>query len=248
MSVKELLVGLARAVEPGEHRVWAVRCARALGLDGVAVSLRWGAELVWFSDEISARLEDAQFTLGQGPGVTADFSEVPCQVPDVGAYASERWPQFAAEAQAMGVAAVFVWPVRTGAARFGSLTGYRKGPGPLTTGQATDGLRVADALAGRLLAWQPGEETFPDDHHDHDGSGGVGVVDLHWAEVHQATGVLSCRLGVPVEEALVRMRARAFASGRSLTEAAREILRDLFVNLPLGAAPWRVPSRRGVEA
>ncbi|MFE7117320.1 ANTAR domain-containing protein [Streptomyces sp. NPDC057654] len=219
VSVQELLVGLERAVKAGEHRVWAVRCAHALGLGGIAVSLRWGAELVWFSDDVSARLEDVQFTLGQGPGMAADFRQVPAQVADLGT--DERWPQFAAEAQALGVRAVFVWPVRTGAAWFGALTGYRTDPGPLTARQAADGLRVADALTGRLLAWRPGAEVSDD------GPGMAGAVDLHRAEVHQATGVLSCRLGVSLEEALARLRARAFASGSPLTETAREVLREL---------------------
>ncbi|MEV0258120.1 ANTAR domain-containing protein [Streptomyces sp. NPDC050732] len=223
MSVQELLVGLERAAEAGEHRMWAMRCAHALGLQGIAVSLRWGSELVWFSDDTSARLLDMQFTLGQGPGVTGDLSEGPCQVADLGADtgAGAQWPQFAAEAQALGVRAVFVWPVRTGAALFGTLTGYRRTPGPLTAREATDGLRVADALTGRLLAWQPTAEAA------RNGPGRAGAVDLHWAEVHQATGVLSYRLGVSLEEALIRLRARAYASGRPLTEAAREILREL---------------------
>ncbi|MEU6820226.1 ANTAR domain-containing protein [Streptomyces atriruber] len=221
MSVHELLVGLEEAVEAGGHRVWAVRCAHALGLGGIAVSLRWGAELVWFSDDVSARLEGAQFTLGEGPGVAADFGAVPYQVPDLGGGVGDQWPQLAAEAQALGVWAIFVWPVRSGAVRLGALTGYRRTPGPLTARQAADGLQVADALAGRLLAWRPGADDSSD------GPGEAGTVDLHWAEVHQATGVLSCRLGVPLDEALVRLRARAFAAGRPLTEAAREILRDL---------------------
>ncbi|MET8689987.1 ANTAR domain-containing protein [Streptomyces sp. NPDC004732] len=221
MSVHDLLVGLERAVEAGERRVWAVRCAHALGLGGIAVSLRWGTELVWFSDDVSARLEDAQFTLGQGPGVAADLGAAPYQVPDMGVGAGEQWPQLAAEAQALRVRAMFVWPVRSGEVRLGALTGYRVTPGPLTARQAADGLRVADALAGRLLAWRPGADGSTD------GPGEAGTVDLHWAEVHQATGVLSYRLGVPLDEALVRLRARAFASGRPLTEAAREILREL---------------------
>ncbi|WP_206506587.1 ANTAR domain-containing protein [Streptomyces chrestomyceticus] len=186
---------------------------------GVAVSLRWGAELVWFSDEVSARLEDAQFTLGQGPGLTGDFSEVPFQVEDL--QTAGWWPQFVAEAAALKGRAVFVWPVRSGAARFGTLTGYRTTPGPLSGQQAADGLRVADALTGRLLAWRPGSGN------DGDGPGQAGAVDLHRVEVHQATGVLSVRLGVPMDEALVRLRARAFASGRPLTEAARDVLSDL---------------------
>ncbi|WP_190082895.1 GAF and ANTAR domain-containing protein [Streptomyces longisporoflavus] len=227
MSVRELLVGLERAVEAGEHRLWAVRCAHALGLEGIAVSLRWGSELVWFSDEISARLEDAQFTLGQGPGMEKEFGKFgqgPCHVPDLGSYAGERWPQFVAAARALGVGALFVWPIRSGTVRCGTLTGYRGSPGPLTARQEADGLRVADALTGRLLAWRPGEEAAAGGV---DGAGEAGVVELHRAEVHQATGVLSYQLGVPMEEALVRMRARAFASGLPLTEVAREILRAL---------------------
>ncbi|MFH8406014.1 ANTAR domain-containing protein [Streptomyces sp. NPDC018019] len=221
VSVQELLVGLDRAVDAGEHRVWAVRCAHALGLEGIAVSLRWGTELVWFSDDISARLEDAQFTLGEGPGLTADLSHGAIEVADLDASADNRWPQFAAEVRSLGVRAVFVWPVRAGAVRFGALSGYRTTPGPLTGRQVADGLRVADALADRLLAWQPEAQNSTN------GPGTAGAIDLHWAEVHQATGVLSCRLGVPLEEALVRLRARAFASGRPISEAARDILREL---------------------
>ncbi|WP_050512373.1 ANTAR domain-containing protein [Streptomyces rimosus] len=219
MLVQDLLVGLERAVSAGEHRVWAMRCAHALGLGGIAVSLRWGAELVWFSDEVSARLEDAQFTLGQGPGLTSDFGEVPCQVGDL--QVAGQWPQFAAEAAALKVRAMFVWPVRSGAVRFGTLTGYRTTPGLLSRQEAADGLRVADALSGRLLAWRPGTGE------DGEGTGQAGAVELHRVEVHQATGVLSVRLGVPMDEALIRLRAQAFASGRPLTETAREVLSDL---------------------
>ncbi|MFI7319867.1 ANTAR domain-containing protein [Streptomyces venezuelae] len=221
MTVQELLGGLEKAVDDGRHREWAVRCAHALGLGGIAVTLRWGAELVWFSDDVSARLEDAQFTLGQGPGVAAEFIDVPYEVPDLGQGVAEEWPQLAAAARDMGVWALFVWPVRTGAVRLGSLTGYRRTPGPLTPRQAADGLRVADALAGRLLTWSPGDNSSPD------GRGEAGMVELHWAEVHQATGVLSYRLGVPLGEAMVRLRAQAFAEGRPVTETAREILREL---------------------
>ncbi|MFI0264099.1 ANTAR domain-containing protein [Streptomyces sp. NPDC017056] len=229
MSVQELLVGLEQAVDADEHRIWAVRCAHALGLEGIAVSLRWGAELVWFSNDVSARLEDAQFTLGQGPGLSADFGVVPSQVADLQTAAGDRWPQFATEAGALGVRAVFVWPVRSGAAWFGTLTGYRTTPGPLTPRQAADGLLVADALTGRLLAWQPDARLSERSGaaEGDDGPGEAGVVDLHRVEVHQATGVLSVRLGVPMDEALVRLRAQAFASGQPLAEAAREILSEL---------------------
>ncbi|WP_033027109.1 ANTAR domain-containing protein [Streptomyces rimosus] len=214
----QLLAGLAQAAEAEEHRRWAQRCADALELEGIAASLN--SELVWFSDDTSARLEDAQFTLGQGPGLAPDFDQVPYQVADLGQAAGERWPQFAAEARKLGVRAMFVWPLRAGAARFGTLTGYRSRPGPLTGRQAHDGLRVADVLAGRLLAWHP-------DTQAQNGRGAAGAVEVHRVEVYQAAGVLSHRLGVAVDEALVRLRAQAYAADRPVTDIAHDILREL---------------------
>ncbi len=221
MVLPELLEGLG--LDPGaeEGRRWAVRCAHALGLEGIAVHMQPGEELVWFSDDTSARLADAQFTLGQGPGLDEDEAEVPLQVADVRTSADHRWQQFAAEAEILGVRAVFVWPLRSGAARLGTLTGYRSTPGTLTTQQAQDGLAMADVLAGRLLSWHPGS-TAPGD-----GPGTAGVLELHRAEVHQATGVLSYQLGVPMDEALAHLRARAFAAGQPLTDVARALLSQL---------------------
>jgi AmiR/NasT family two-component response regulator len=46
----------------------------------------------------------------------------------------------------------------------------------------------------------------------------------HWAEIHQATGIISVRLEVALDEAFVRLRARAFADDLSLRATAREIV------------------------
>jgi AmiR/NasT family two-component response regulator len=47
---------------------------------------------------------------------------------------------------------------------------------------------------------------------------------LSRAEVSQATGMLVAQLDVTPAEALVRLRAHAYAVGRSATEVARDIL------------------------
>ncbi|MER6694414.1 ANTAR domain-containing protein [Streptomyces minutiscleroticus] len=219
----ELLDGLAQVAGVEERRRWAVRCARVLDVEGVAASL--GEQLVWFSNTTSARLAEVQFTLGQGPGLEPDqdqdLGRVPRQITDLQAEAGQRWPQYALEAQALGVRAVFIWPLRAGAARMGTLTGYRGRPGPLTGRQAREGLQVADVLAIRLLAWQPGCEATPGE------TGTAGAVELHWAEVHQATGVLCSRLRIPPQEALARLRAQAFAESRPLIDLARDLLAQL---------------------
>ncbi|MBQ0850683.1 ANTAR domain-containing protein [Streptomyces sp. NPDC057621] len=214
-SVRDLLDALHTAATEEEHRRWAVACARALGLDGMAVSV--GRELVWFSDATSERLEDLQFVLGQGPGLLFQ-DETTVEVPDLERLLLRQWPQFAAEAEVLGVAAVFVWPVHIGAVQVGTMTGYRRTTGPLTGRASTEGWLVADALAQRVVRlWPSAGEAV-------DGPGHAGAVDLHRAEVHQATGVLSVRLGVPLAEALDRLRAQAYTSGRSLADAARAVI------------------------
>lgn len=215
-SVEDLLGSLDSLVDEEERRAWADACAHALGLDGVAVSL--GEELVWFSDRTSARLEDMQFVIGQGPGLLFLEDSGVLEVPDLDRLLVRQWPQFVPEAKALGVAALFVWPVHIGAARVGTLTGYRRTVGPLAGRQVTEGWLVADSLAGHLLGSWPGASA------GQDGPGCAGAVDLHRAEVHQATGVLCVRLDVPVAEALARLRAQAYSSGRSLTDTARTIL------------------------
>ncbi|MFE4862342.1 ANTAR domain-containing protein [Streptomyces sp. NPDC056670] len=177
-------------------------------------------ELVWFSDATSARLEDLQFVLGQGPGLNhREQAEAVREVPDLGRLLAEQWPQFTPGAEELGVAALFVWPVCIGAVPAGTLTGYRRTAGPLTEQQSAEGWLVADALAEHVLAHWPAAAD------EADGPGRAGSVDLHRAEVHQATGVLAERLHIALPEALDRLRARAYAEGRPITDTAHDVLR-----------------------
>ncbi|MEU3461207.1 ANTAR domain-containing protein [Streptomyces sp. NPDC006733] len=215
-EVTELLDCLSAAADEAERQGWAYSCALALGLGGLAVAL--GRELVWFSDDTSARLADLQFVLGQGPGLHVEAASTVCEVPDLGRLLAQQWPQYAAGAEGLGVAALFVWPVHIGAVQTGTLTGYRRTPGPLTAQQSAQGWLVADALAHHVL------NRWPAAGHPGTDIGHAGAVELHRAEVHQATGVLSVRLGVPLHEALDRLRAYAYAQGLSLTDAAHATL------------------------
>ncbi|MGW7079142.1 ANTAR domain-containing protein [Streptomyces sp. NPDC054871] len=217
-TVGELLDSLPAAANQEQRRGWAVACAQALGLGGIAVAL--GQELVWFSDETSARLEDLQFVLGQGPSKSfLDETEVR-ELPDLGRVLARRWPQFVAEAEELGIAALFVWPVYIGAVQAGTMTGYRRTVGPLTGQQLSQGQLVADALAQHVL------NRWPVSTAAGNGPGHVGAVDLHRAEVHHATGVLSETLGVSLAEALDRLRARAYSSGRSLSDTAHTVIQQ----------------------
>jgi hypothetical protein len=135
----------------------ATAAAEALGVDGVWAGAGVGAQgvvLAWGQDKASTELQDAQFTLGQGPGLEAAAAGTPVLVPDL-ADAASRWPGFVPAAEDLGVHAIFAFPLRIGAISVGMLTAHRAIPGPLADGQLTDALALADAVTVLLLYRAP---------------------------------------------------------------------------------------------
>ncbi|MEV0253331.1 hypothetical protein AB0H82_03520 [Streptomyces sp. NPDC050732] len=174
---------------PGPSNRWCGRLAALLAVDGATVTF-WldGPELLWSSAEAGARLDDVQYTLGQGPTLDA-ARDGSLLLPDLERAPATRWPAFIAEALAQGVRAVFALPLSLGAARAGALVCHRSGAGSLSQRALDDALTVSDALAVFLLI---GAQTGPA------GPGqGVETMDLHRAEVHQAAGMLTSQLGLP---------------------------------------------------
>jgi GAF domain-containing protein/ANTAR domain-containing protein len=176
------------------------------------------AESVHATDELAARVADLQFTLGEGPAVDAAREGRVVEAADLAATASRRrWPAFAPAAEDIGVLAVLAVPLRVGAARIGVFGLYADSVQPLYPGAQTDVAAFADIAIGLVL-----------DRHSQVPQDAVrwrsDVLALSRVEVHQATGIVSVQLGVDVTEALVRLRAYAFAQGRPLIEIAREVV------------------------
>jgi GAF domain-containing protein len=169
------------------------------------------------TDDVSALIEDLQFTLGQGPCVDAFTHGRPVLEPDLSAATAARWPAFTPPALDAGVRAVFGFPLQVGAVRLGALNLYRDQPGPLSDDQHADALVMADVASHVVLAMQAAESAD-----DVATSLDVGA-DFHLV-VHQASGMVAARLGVTVGEALIRLRAYAFARDLTLTEVAEEIV------------------------
>jgi hypothetical protein len=116
-----------------------------------------------------------------------------------------------------GARAVFAFPLRSGAIRIGALVLHRTSPGPLSPDQVHDAHVVADIIMSLLL------DELTRLHLDSDVPP-VDGVPLSRAEVHQATGMLSVQMGVSMDEALVRLRAHAFAHDQSVVEVSRDIV------------------------
>ncbi|MGW7514588.1 ANTAR domain-containing protein [Streptomyces sp. NPDC054796] len=193
-------------------------CAQVLRVDGIAASVATDSplsEVVWCSDGVSARLEDLQFTLGQGPGPETSASCAPVMVPDLAQVPDSRWPALLPEATALGIGAIFCFPLSVGSACLGTLTLQRAAPGPLPDATTTDVWLVATAMAAVLLKGGPQQDAF---------AAAEGGSEFYRAVVHQASGMVSAQAGVSLAQALLRLRAHAFRHKRSVTEVAGDVV------------------------
>jgi GAF domain-containing protein len=197
-----------------------VRCAAAaLDVDGVAVAVASGTsggEILWCSGDTAQRFEDLQRVLGEGPGRDCLDDGATVRVDDLARVRPDRWPALTAEVPRQTVRAVFCFPLRIGAIALGVLTAVRRAPGGLTDQQNDDAVALAAALTTCLLECGAPVLLPPDDSDP--------LPFLQHAEVHQATGMVSVQLAVPLAEALLRVRAHAYSSGRTLTDTARDIV------------------------
>jgi len=232
-----------RSLRLGEVGDPAPVCARALGAAGVALSLLVGAERtaepLWYHPDLSARFEELQFTLGEGPGPDAVRTGSPVLEPDLARVRPERWPALLPAARELGVRGVCCFPLGIGAIRVGVLTLLCGGERRLSRQQYTDAAALTAVLTGALLNRdRRGGDGSEDGDGDGDGDGdedgdgdvpGLGAAlespsVLRRAVVHQATGMISAQLDVPIQEALLRLRAHAYSSERPLGEIAADVV------------------------
>jgi len=220
----QVLADLADLADGADGDVTSARlCQVCMNVTGVA-----GAGIMLVSDdvpagsacttgEVSSLIEDLQHTLGEGPCVDAYHLDRPVLEPDLANPVVSRWPAFTGPAVDAGVRAVFGFPLVVGAVRLGALNLYAERPGPLTDDQHADALVMAQMAAEAVLAMQAGESV------------GVLATALERGSnfqyvVHQAAGMVSAQLEVTVAEALVRLRAHAFAHGRLVADVAAEVV------------------------
>ena len=201
----------------------AVSAAEVTGAWLIAAVGQEAGYLMWVTDEVSEHLAELELTVGEGPSLDASASGGPVLASDLEAgEAASRWPVFALAALQAGAGAIFTFPLRIGAIRAGVLGMYRARPGPLTAFQLGDALVFADTATLLLLEAQDGEAGGGPKRA---GSGGRPTdLALSRAEIDQATGMLTEQLGTGIAEALVRLRAFAYARDRRLSDVAGDIV------------------------
>lgn len=228
LRVREKLAAVAKDIHPDQVPEELCRaCVGLLPVTGASVSISGGPTVraTWCaSDRTAAKLAEVQYSLGDGPCqaaldhgaavVAADLT----QGPD-----SRRWPVFAHQAAELGVRAVFSLPLGVGGNAIGTLDLYRDRPGGLSESDLRIALWARDAVTFALMNLQPGH-----DADEQPGEEGVAswmeAAEADHSEVYQAVGMVMVQLRVGPEQALDRMRARAFSQGRMVSEVARDVV------------------------
>ncbi|HEY5156009.1 MAG TPA: GAF and ANTAR domain-containing protein [Acidimicrobiales bacterium] len=203
----------------GTQRLGEV-CAEVTAMTGAGIMLMSGdgpSGSLCVTDDVSELIDQLQYTLGEGPCIDAYRFDRPVLEPDLADPVTARWLAFTGPALAAGVRAVFGFPLQVGAVRLGALNLYRERAGSLTDEQHADALVMADIAAQAVLVMQA------------DAPPGTVSAELEASAdfqyvVHQASGMVAAQLDTTVGQALIRLRAYAFAHDRGLTDVARSVV------------------------
>jgi hypothetical protein len=203
-------------------------CVNGLEVDGAAVSILTmtsARQTLFATDATAMLLEELQFTLNEGVCLQAATAGYPVLVPDLReTVATARWPAFAAAvAERSSIGALFALPLQWGVINLGVLDLYRLSPGALPPDQWRDVQEAVDTAAAMMLTLH----TDPDGLAEDAPEPPLGLPDAPLfgrAEVHQASGMVLAQMGVSAQDALARMRAHAFVTGRLLIDVADDIV------------------------
>jgi hypothetical protein len=192
-----------------------------LPVDGVAMSIFGSASAestVYASNDDARRIDDLQFDLGEGPRWVAARTQEPVLLPDLASADHVLWPVFGAAVQETAVRGLFVYPMTLGAFDAGVIelhslkaVGLTANEQVMAAGLVT---RATWALVRKLLTLTTAND--------------AGLLDpesvMSRREIHQATGMVLAQAGTTATNALLLLRAHAFAHNRTLRETADAVL------------------------
>jgi GAF domain/ANTAR domain len=200
-------------------------CVTLFDIDAAAISLVFdGANsgTLGSSGAPAKTYDELQFTLGEGPCLDSVATRTPVLVMDLADPDEARWPIYGPAMLDLQVRAVFAMPLLLAGEYVGALDLFRARPGRLEDDQ------LAGAITAAELAGVPLLDVLEADLQaavtDRSSTAWAELHALSRAEVSQATGMLVAQLGIEPADALVRLRANAYATGRSATDVARDIL------------------------
>ncbi len=216
-------VGGERRLEAADRLCRA--CVTLLEVDAAAISLVFdgaNAGTLGSSGPQARIYDELQFTLGEGPCLESVKIRAPVLVFDLADPKDARWPAYGSAMLAHQIRGVFAIPVLVAGECVGALDIFCAAPGPLRSGQSAGAVAAADLAAMPVLDLMHADLQAAVD--DPNSNVWAELNMLSRVEVSQATGMVMAQLDVDAAEALVRLRAHAFANGRSAIDVARDIL------------------------
>ncbi len=188
---------------------------RMLDSDGAAMTLDYTGEgrlLVHATDEMSAKLDDLQDVVGEGPSFEAAHTgEV--VVARLGNGDESRWTLFSDRLTDVGfVGTLVAVPLRAELAVLGVLSLHRRDPH-----------HDVDLTSANFLGVTVGTAILQDPRV----GGPDQILSDAWVErsqIHQATGMIVAQVGVRTEDALALLRGQAFARNTTLLDVAHDII------------------------
>lgn len=196
------------------------RCTALLDVQSAGLLLvdpAGSLQLLTATSVVTRDLEVFQLQRDEGPCLDAFAAGEVVRVPDL-SREGDRWPHFAAAAIEAGLLSVHAVPMRAAGATVGVMGLFGTAVGDLNSAD----LALAQALA-HLATVAIVHQSYP--------APDVVAERLHSAfaartVVEQARGLVCARLGVGGDEALDLLRLQARASGRHLSDVARDVMAD----------------------
>ncbi|BDE14358.1 hypothetical protein MKCMC460_32180 [Mycobacterium sp. 20KCMC460] len=211
--------------------------ARLTGTDGAAVAVLTARaqvrELVHATDALAQQIDELQFTIGEGPCLDAHQLNEPQLHPELlgDGHAAVRWPVFTAEIIALGVRAVFAFPVPGALGPQAVLELYRRSGGALGDNEHHFALTCADAIARTLqFNWDTHLSAAQSTQAAIDAVI-LSAADPHRpadpftrSQIHVAAGMVAVQAEISVGDALDLLRAYSFSHQQTLTAVAAEVI------------------------
>lgn len=174
-----------------------------------------GSETLAASDARSARIDELQFDLGEGPCWDAMRSAQPVLAPAIHKSGPKRWPAFTQSIVREGVGSLFAFPLAVGPLRFGAIDLYSSAPVSLSDAQAYQAGAMAEIISRhvlrRALASVADTAEAP-------------VSAYSRRLIHQASGMVLAQIDVSADDARLVIQGQAFAAGTSMMAVAQQIL------------------------
>jgi hypothetical protein len=216
-------VGGERRLEAADRLCRA--CVTLLAVDAAAISLVFdgaNAATLGSSGPLARIYDELQFTLGEGPCLDSVAHRAPVLVVDLANPNDARWPAYGPALLAHRIRGVYAMPVLVAGEYVGALDLFCAEPGRLRTEQLAGAVAAAELAAIPVLDLMNADLQAAVSDPNSDAWAELNA--LSRAEVSQATGMVMAQLGIDAAEALVRLRAHAYATDRGAIDVARDIL------------------------